>query len=78
MSRQSFLELYHDMVFLCHDRDLHDMKFSMSRHSVLCHDNEALGCVAIRLGAHDKDALSRQTSYSGTKKKKTSGFGASQ
>ena len=30
MLRQSFLELYHDRVFLCCDRDLQVMKFSMS------------------------------------------------
>ena len=70
MSRQSFLELCSDRVFLCRDRDLQDKKFSMSRHSVLCCDSEALHCVAKRLGTHEKYALSRQTSYSGTKKKK--------
>ena len=42
----------------------------MSRHSVLCRDSEALCCVATKPGAHDKDALSRQTSYSGKKRKK--------
>ena len=39
----------------------------MSRYSVLCRDSEALCCVATKPGAHDKDALSRQTSYSGKK-----------
>ena len=51
----------------------------MSGHSVLCRDSEALRCVATRLGAHDKDALTRQTSYSRKKKKKgPPRFGASQ
>ena len=63
MSRQSFLELCRDRVFLCRDIDLQDRKFSMSRHSVLCCDSEALRCVTTRLGAHDRDALSQQTSY---------------
>ena len=51
----------------------------MSRHSVLCRDSEALCCVATRLSAHDRDALTRQTSYSGKKKGKKKGpprFGA--
>ena len=46
--------------FFCLDKDLQDMKFSMSRHSVLCRDSEALRCVGTRLDTHDKDALSRQ------------------
>ena len=70
MSRQSFLKLCCDRVFLCCDRDLQDMKFSKLRHSVLCRDSEALHCVATRMGTHDRDALSRQTSYSGKKKEK--------
>ena len=45
--------------FFCRDRDLQDKKFSISRHSVLCRDSEALRYVATRLGAHDRDALSR-------------------
>ena len=56
MSRQSFLELCRDRVVLCRNRDLQDRKFSMSQHSVLCHDSEALRCVATRLGTHVSDA----------------------
>ena len=53
------MKLCRDGVFLCHDRDLQEKKFSMSRHSVLCHDSKALRCVVTRLGAYEKDALSR-------------------
>ena len=58
-----------DKVFLCHDRDLQDKKFSMLRNSVICRESKALYCVETRLGVHDRDALSRQASYSGKKKK---------
>ena len=70
MSRHSFLKLCCNKVFLCCDTDLQDINFSMSRHSVLCRDSEALRCVATRLGVHDRDAQSRQTSYISKKKKK--------
>ena len=53
-------------IFMSRQR-FQDKKFSMSRHGVLCRDSEALHCVTTRLGAHDRDALSRQTSYSGKK-----------
>ena len=36
------------------------MRSSMSLHSVLCRDSGVRHCVATRLCAHDKDALSRQ------------------
>ena len=36
--------------------------FSMSRHGTLCRDSGARHCVATRLCAHDRDALSRQCS----------------
>ena len=37
---------------------------------VLCRDSEALCCIMTRLDVHDRDALSRQTLYSGKKIKK--------
>ena len=55
MSRQSCLKL-------CRDKEFHDMRSSMSRHSVLCRDSGARHCVATRLCVRDRDALSRQCS----------------
>ena len=57
MSQHSFLELCRDKVLLCHDRDLQDRKFSISRYSVLSCDNETLCCVATRLDTHDKSCI---------------------
>ena len=42
------------------NRKFQDMGFSMSRHSALCRDNGARHYVVTRLGARDRDALSRQ------------------
>ena len=43
---------------LWRDREFQDMRSSMSRHSVLCGDNEARHCVSTRLCAHNRDTLS--------------------
>ena len=42
------------------DIEFQDMRSSMLRHSVLCRNSGARHCVATRLCAHDRHALSRQ------------------
>ena len=54
--------LCRDRVFLRRDRKSQDIRFSMSRHSALCHDSEVRRCVANKAGcARDKGVLSTTT-----------------